>query len=70
MKRLALIAAVLAIAGCKTSNTKSDMSDSTAAAAPAMSADTGMKMAADTAAKAADTAMKMKDTAMKKGKKM
>ena len=51
MKRLALIAAVLAIAGCKTSNTKSDMTDSTAAAAPAMSADTGMKMAADTAAK-------------------
>jgi hypothetical protein len=64
MKRLALIAAVLAIAGCKTSNTKSDMTDSTATAAPAMapSADTGMKMAPDTAAKAADTA--------KKGKKM
>jgi hypothetical protein len=83
MKRLALVAAVLALAACKPKDSGSTPSDSTATStAPAMapaSADTGMKGGAmkDTSMKGmADTGMKkadsgmgaMSDTAMK-GKK-
>jgi hypothetical protein len=65
MKRVAVIAAVLAVAACKGKEMPS--ADSIAKAAPAAAAtmDTAMKKM-DTAMKMADTAMKKMDTAMKK----
>jgi uncharacterized lipoprotein YmbA len=70
MKRLALAAAVL-VAACSTKETpKADTAAPAMAPAPAVSADTGMKMdstAKDTSAAAKmDTASKKIDTAMKK----
>ena len=65
MKRIAVIAAVLAVAACKGKEAPS--MDSIPKAAPAMAPamDTGMKKM-DTAMKMADTGMKKMDTAMKK----
>ncbi len=63
MKRIALVAAVLALAAC----TKKDEApmDTGAAMAPAPAAmDTGMKMM-DSTAMMSDTMMKMKDTTKK-----
>jgi hypothetical protein len=63
MKRLALVAAVLALAACKTKEeTPVDTAAAPPAMAPAPAADTTMKM--DSAMKM-DTSMK-KDTATKK----
>ena len=64
MKRIAVIAAVLAVAACK--GKEAPAVDSTPMAAPAMApaADTGMKM--DTAMKMVDTAAKMAAPAAKK----
>ena len=65
MKRIAVIAAVLAVAACKGKEAAPAM-DSIPKAAPAMAAtDTAMKKM-DTAMKMMDTAMKKMDTAMKK----
>ena len=79
MKRLALVAAVLALAACKPKDSGTPPADSTATTAPAMApapADTGMKGGAmkDTSMKGmADTGMKaggaMADTTMKGKKK-
>jgi cell division protein ZapA (FtsZ GTPase activity inhibitor) len=71
MKRLALVAAVLAVAACSTKETpKADTAAPAMAPAPAMGSDTAMKMdstARDTSAAAKmDTAMKKVDTAAKK----
>jgi hypothetical protein len=77
MKRLAVVAAVLVIAGCKAKEENATTSDTTAAPAmapaPAPTADTGMKhdtgmMKMDTGMKS-DTSMKKSDTGMKKTKK-
>ncbi|MEO8562638.1 MAG: hypothetical protein ABI601_11215 [bacterium] len=70
MKRLALVAAVL-VAACSTKETpKADTAAPAMAPAPAVAADSGMKMDAtmkdSTAAAKMDTAMKKTDTAMKK----
>jgi hypothetical protein len=71
MKRLALVAAVLALAACKPKDSGTTTSDSTATStAPAMApapADTGMKGGAmkDTSMKGmADTGMKKADSGM------
>jgi hypothetical protein len=71
MKRLALVAAVLVAAACSTKETpKADTAAPAMAPAPAMGADSSMKMdstAKDTSAAAKmDTAMKKVDTAAKK----
>jgi hypothetical protein len=64
MKRIAVIAAVLAVAACKGKEAPSV--DTIPKMAPAAAAaDTAMKKM-DTAMKMADTAMKKMDTAMKK----
>jgi uncharacterized lipoprotein YmbA len=70
MKRLALVAAVL-VAACSTKETpKADTAAPAMAPAPAVAADTGMKMDStkkdSTAAAKMDTAIKKTDTAMKK----
>lgn len=66
MKRLALVAAVLAIAACsKGDNAATDTSKPAMAPAPATTMDTGMKM--DTSMKMMDTTKK--DTSAMKGKK-
>jgi len=62
MKRLALVAAVLALAACKTKEETPVVSAAAPAMAPAPAADTSMKM--DSTMKM-DTSMK-KDTATKK----
>ena len=66
MKRLALVAAVLAVAACSTKETpKADTAAPAMAPAPAAApADTGMKM--DSAAAKMDTAAKKMDSASKK----
>jgi hypothetical protein len=64
MKRLAIVAAVLAIAACKTEN-KTQVTDTSAPAMNPAPADTGMGgMKMDTGMKA-DTGMK-RDTSMKR----
>ena len=62
MKRIAVIAAVLAVAACKGKEAgPAVVTDSIPKAAPAMAP------AADTGMKKMDTGMKMADTTMKKG---
>jgi hypothetical protein len=66
MKRLALVAAVFVAAACSTSDQpKADTAAPAMAPAPAMSADTGMKMDSMSAAKL-DSSMKRMDTTTKK----
>ena len=65
MKRVAVIAAVLAVAACKGKDAPSIDSIPKMAPAAAAAVDTAMKKM-DTAMKMADTAMKKMDTAMKK----
>ncbi len=66
MKRLALVAAVLVTAACSTQDKpKADTAAPAMAPAPAMSADTGMRMDSMNAARM-DSSMKKMDTTMKK----
>ena len=64
MKRLALVAAVLAIAACSKSEQTADTSKPAMAPAPAAAMDTAMKKMDSGMAKM-DTGMKMMDTAKK-----
>ena len=71
MKRLALVAAAVLVAACSTKETpKADTAAPAMAPAPAVAADSGMKMDSTTkdtsAAAKMDTAMKKVDTAAKK----
>lgn len=73
MKRVAVLAAVLAVAACKGKEMPSMDSIAKPAASAAAAMDTSMKkadtmmMKADTMMKKADTMMKKADTMMKKG---
>jgi uncharacterized lipoprotein YajG len=65
MKRVAVLAAVLAVAACKGKEASVDTIPKSMPPAAAAAMDTNMKKM-DTAMKMADTAMKKMDTAMKK----